>query len=77
MDLIISGLDSSHQNDRSNDMWYRNIVKYLNKCKCNILSIDPPASGSFINSKYSIIPLLPLEMKTKQSGRFFLFDFCF
>lgn len=74
IDLIINGLDSGINNNLINSqLWFRNLVKYLSICKANILSIDPSPEGSLIQSKYSIVPILPQQMN-KNCGRIYLCD---
>lgn len=74
IDLIINGIDAS--NLQSGHIWYKNLVKYIENCKASVLSIDPNSEGSAIQSKWCVIPVLPLEMSAR-CGRVYLCDLGF
>lgn len=75
IDLIINSIDSTVA-QTTGQLWYKNLVKYIENCKASVLSIDPCCEGSAIQSKWCVIPVLPLDMSVK-CGRVYLCDLGF
>jgi hypothetical protein len=71
-DLIINSLDITS----TNQPWFRTLVKYIDSCKASVLSIDPVAEGTAINSKWCVLPVLPKAM-SEACGRVYLCDLGF
>jgi enhancer of mRNA-decapping protein 3 len=76
VDLIINGLESAATLNNftlANQAWFRELIKYVESCKANVLTIDPCQEGSALQSKWSILPILPMAMSSN-CGRVYLCD---
>jgi hypothetical protein len=63
-----------------NHSWYKNLCKYIDEeCKASVLTIDPTVDESqpAIKSKWSIMPVLPIDIKSTSSDRVYLCDLGF
>ena len=78
IDLIVNGIDSSspYLSPISSQHWYRSLVRYIENCKASVLAIDPNTEGSAINSKWCVLPVLPMAM-SNNCGRVYLCDLGF
>ncbi len=53
-------------------------MKYVDKSKASVLTIDPSGESSLVPSKWCVASVLPpAEVSAKQSGRLFLCDLGF
>jgi hypothetical protein len=79
VDLIINGLESAATLNNftlANQAWFRELIRYVDGCKANVLTIDPCQEGSALQSKWSILPILPMAMSSN-CGRVYLCDLGF
>jgi enhancer of mRNA-decapping protein 3 len=76
IDLIINSIDSGDNISINSQLWYRNLVKYCSSNKASVISIDPSTDGGAIQSKLSIVPILP-QVMSRNCGRIYLCDLGF
>ena len=76
IDLIINSIDSGNDVSINSQLWYRNLVKYCSTNKASVISIDPSPDGGAIQSKLSVVPVLPQAM-SRNCGRIYLSDLGF
>jgi hypothetical protein len=76
IDLIINAIDSGSNINVNSQLWYRNLVKYCGTNKASVVSIDPSPDGTAIQSKLSVVPVLPQAM-SPNCGRVYLCDLGF
>ena len=73
VDLILNGLESP---DYPKFLIDNQLIRYIENCKASVVSIDPPVTGSVIQSKWCITPVLPMAM-SNNCGRVYLCDLGF
>ncbi|XP_064646915.1 enhancer of mRNA-decapping protein 3-like [Lineus longissimus] len=72
-EIIINALDQEESEETRRQPWYPSLVDWCNQSKANVLAIDPPESGSSIDTKWSLSPALPLNL-AQNCGNIYLCD---
>jgi hypothetical protein len=76
IDLIINGLSDMKYEKQQ---WYRQLNRHVSNLKASVLTVDPSkeyGTGQ-IKSKWSIVPVMPMDMNEQACGRIYLCDLGF
>ncbi|XP_074650254.1 enhancer of mRNA-decapping protein 3-like [Tubulanus polymorphus] len=73
VDIIVNAIDSQDQPHNQTQNWYKAMVNWSNESKAPVLALDPPATGTTIDTKWSITSILPLSF-TDSCGQVYLCD---
>ncbi|GAB6022534.1 enhancer of mRNA decapping [Chamberlinius hualienensis] len=75
IDAVISAL-AGHSGLLSEQLssWYKMAVDWATNCKAPIITIDPPGDGVLVHTKYSLVPILPLDADLSSCGSIYLCD---
>ena len=76
IDLIINGLSDSRCEKQQ---WYRQLSRHISNLKASVLTVDPSKEygSNQIKSKWSIVPVMPMDMNEQSCGRIYLCDLGF
>lgn len=75
VDVIVCALDGHEkQKSKQKSSWYTDAIDWVSHCKAPILTLDPPVDGVIVNTKWSLVPVLPLDLHIFSAGNVYLCD---
>ncbi|XP_062569542.1 enhancer of mRNA-decapping protein 3-like [Saccostrea cucullata] len=77
VDIIINAMDTHENTQYKQQGWFIASTEWANHNRAPVLSIDPPANGASVQSKWSICICLPLTGKDGTSSQVYLCDLGF
>ncbi|XP_061173200.1 enhancer of mRNA-decapping protein 3-like [Saccostrea echinata] len=77
VDIIINAMDTHENTQYKQQGWFIASTEWANHNRAPVLSIDPPANGASVQSKWSICICLPLTGKEGNSSQVYLCDLGF
>ena len=73
IDMIINCLDNHENICLKDQAWHKQAVAWANQNKAPVLAIDPPVTGSPVDTRWSLSICLPLAL-SERCGQVYLCD---